>query len=714
LPDIPHAVMEGQKIGRRAAEVGEGTLDVIRDTALAAKVLELAGLGTLTIRSLGHPVATDRQARRILGIHGRPTGRSIVRLAARQLGPVLVRAVRQALSGAPVTIAISGKTMNGAVLHVDAGLSTVPTAEGDPALFVTIVDRTEEREDIAQLNRTVEHLWYTVELNPQLPWVADSVNGVTRVTERYLQMVGLEEAQALGFLGWMNVLHPEDMPRMQGNVGAAMLNGSPADVRCRFRIKDGSYRWMRCRAFPRRDDEGNIIRWYGYTEDIHEIVLSEIETRWAAEHDSLTGLPNRALFNRRLDELVARASDGLGRLGLVMLDLDHFKDVNDIFGHHAGDRLLTQFAKVLQETIAVEATVARLGGDEFAILLPGIESGDDVKALIDDLFTALKAPLRLNGREFDCRASAGSAIFPMHASNASELFKHADIALYEAKNAGRGRYMSFVPSMRSKMQRRVAMINIGREAVENRRLLPYYQPQVSIRTGEVLGFEALLRRRDRRGQICLPGTIAEAFNDFEVAEAIGISMLDMVIADMIDWRRHGFDFGTISINASAAEFRNRDFIHRLIQHADGAGIPRDRLTIEVTEGVFVGRSASTASQVITELKQAGFGISLDDFGTGYASLTHLREIPFDALKIDRSFIEDLFGEGGKDSAAIVSAIIKLGQGLGKMVVAEGIETDRQAEFLLGQGCTTGQGYLFGRPAPKSAVDLMLSERCKTA
>lgn len=678
----------------------------------AARALDLAGLGTLSIPSLTGTLKADRRAAALLGSSRRVAARALLRLIDRQQGPVVIRAVRQALSGAPVTIAVSGRSRTGAVLHVDAGFSLSEGSDGAPALFVTLLDRTEEREEIVDLNRSVEHLWYTVELNPQMPWVADSENGVTRVTERYLKMVGLAEEDALGFLGWMHVLHPEDLSRMQSTVGQAMLAGAPHDVRCRFKMADGSYRWMRSRAFPRRDDEGNIVRWYGYTEDIHEIVLKEIEVRWAAEHDPLTGLPNRALFNQRLDELTARASEGLGRLGLVMLDLDHFKDVNDILGHHAGDRLLAEFAKVLRETITIEATVSRLGGDEFAILLPEIAGPESVEALIEDIFTALKTPLRLNGREFDCRASAGSAIFPLHATNASELFKHADIALYEAKNAGRGRFMSFEPAMRSKMQRRVAMINIGREAVENKRLLPYYQPQISLQTGEVTGFEALLRRRDRTGQICLPGTIAEAFNDFEVAEAIGIAMLDMVVADMVDWRDQGLEFGKMSINASAAEFRNRDFLNRLIDSIDGAGIPRDRLVIEVTEGVFVGRSAPLAGEMIAELKQAGFGISLDDFGTGYASLTHLREIPFDALKIDRSFIQDLFGTGASDSAAIVSAVIKLAQGLGKTVVAEGIETDQQAQFLRQHGCSTGQGYLFGRPAPKAVVDDILSGQAR--
>ncbi len=707
--------MREEKRQGAAREARRGAASAaLRDAKSAAKALDLAGLGTVVVASLDALIAADKRAATLLSSNNRTCGRALLRLIDRNMGPVVVRAVRQALSGSPVTIAVSGKTMMGAVLHVDAGLSLTETADGTQALFVTLMDRTEEREEIADLNRSVEHLWYTVELNPQLPWVADNENGITRVTERYLKMVGLAEEQALGFLGWMHVLHPDDLPRMQSTIGTAMMNGASHDVRCRFKMADGSYRWMRSRAFPRRDDEGNIVRWYGYTEDIHEIVLAEIETRWAAEHDPLTGLPNRNLFNQRLDELTSRAADGLGRLGLVMLDLDHFKDVNDILGHHAGDRLLALFAKVLRETITVEATVARLGGDEFAILLPNIEGPEMIERLVGELFTALKTPLRIGGREFDCRASAGSAIFPLHANNASELFKHADIALYEAKNAGRGRFMSFEPAMRSKMQRRVAMINIGREAVENKRLIPYYQPQVSMETGQIVGFEALLRRRDRSGQICLPGTIAEAFKDFEVAEAIGIAMLDMVIADMIAWRDQGLEFGKMSINASAAEFRNRDFITRLIDHMDGAGIPRERLVIEVTEGVFVGRSAPMANDLITELKQAGFGISLDDFGTGYASLTHLREIPVDALKIDRSFIQDLFGEGGVDSAAIVSAIIKLGQGLGKTVVAEGIETERQAEFLRQHGCSAGQGYLFGRPAPRNVVEDLLTQRRKIA
>ena len=671
--------------------------------------LSLAGVGTVRATGVDHPLILDERAAALLDAG--KAGPVTLRTATRQLDSAsrstLFAAIRCALAGEDRRVPVTLGGASGPLRHLDVGLGRIVGQDGRIAVLATIVDRTDEREELAALNRRIDHLWHTVELNPQLPWLAEQDKGVTSVTDRYLQLVGLKEEEALGFLGWMKVVHPEDLEKMQAAVGKAMIGGTPMDVRLRFRVASGEYRWMRSQAFPRRNEAGQIIQWYGYTEDIHEIVLAEIETRWAAEHDPLTALPNRTLFNRRLDEVIARASADFSRVGLIMLDLDHFKDVNDIFGHDAGDRLLVRFAKILQENIFEEATIARLGGDEFAILLPNMQTADALEQLAERIFAGLKRPISLDGRDIDCRSSAGSAVYPTHASNASELFKHADIALYEAKTHGRGKYLTFEPAMKNAMQRRVAMINIGREAVENHRLLPYYQPQYALDTGEVIGFEALLRRRDRNGQICLPGTMYEAFNDFEVAEAIGIEMLDMIMRDLVEWRDRGLDFGKMSINASMSEFRNRDFIDRLIRQTDGAKIPRDRIVVEVNEAVFLGRTAPLVGEMISELKQEGFGISLDDFGTGYASLTHLREIPVDSLKIDRSFIMDLFNESERDSGAIVSAIIKLGHSLGKTVVAEGIETRRQAMFLRQNGCTIGQGFLLGRPAPKADVTALL-------
>ena len=697
----PKATRSGQAADKAARQQGESALAMLADVGICRAV------------SFTAPLDLDERAMAIVGDRSPLSVAAALRMLTADCRAAVIGTIRRALAGEHGQVAISWQASDG-TRYADAGIGPESPGAERPVLLVTLVDRSVERAELASLRRRVEHLWHTVELNPQMPWLAEQTKGVTAVTERYLKLVGLQEEEALGFLGWMKVVHPEDLPKMQAAVGKAMMTGTQMDIRLRFRVASGEYRWMRSQTFPRRNEEGEIIQWYGYTEDIHEIVLAEIETRWAADHDPLTGLPNRALFNRRLDETIARARDDLSRVGLMMLDLDHFKDVNDIFGHDAGDRLLRQFARILQENIDVEATIARLGGDEFAILLPNMEATGTLEELAERIFSELKTPINLDSRDFDCRSSAGSAIFPTYASNASELFKHADIALYEAKNAGRGKYVNFEPKMKNAMQRRVAMINIGREAVENHRLIPYYQPQFSLETGAILGFEARLRRRDHNGQICLPGTIAEAFNDFEVAEAIGIEMLDMIVRDMVEWRERGLDFGKMSINASTSEFRNRDFIERLISHADDAGIARDRFVVEVNEDVFVGRAAPLVGQMINELKQEGFGISLDDFGTGYASLTHLREIPVDSLKIDRSFIMDLFGDSENDSAAIVSAIIKLGHSLNMTVVAEGIETRRQATFLKRHGCTVGQGFLFGRPQPKATIDALLAGDRKLA
>ncbi|PZO90540.1 MAG: GGDEF domain-containing protein [Sphingomonas sanxanigenens] len=675
--------------------------------ALLASAFRLAGVGLCRVSGIHEPVSLDPVASGMIEIADGARPRALLRQADPESRSKLITAVRRALAGEPGRLDMSW-LLGDTLAHTDVGV-TLSDDDGVPVLLFTLADRTAEREEMAQLRRRNKHLWQTVDLNPQLPWLAEQDKGVIAVTDRYLKLVGLKEEEALGFLGWMKVVHPDDLEKMQAAVGRAMMTNEAMDIRLRFKVANQEYRWMRSQCFPLRNEEGNVVQWYGYTEDIHETVLAEMETRWAADHDSLTALPNRALFNRRLDETIARAAQDMTRVGLMVLDLDHFKDVNDLFGHDAGDKLLVQFSKVLQNSIFVEATIARLGGDEFAILLPNLENPQVMQDTIDAIFAELKTPIKFDGRDFDCRASAGWAIYPTQAANASELFKHADIALYEAKNTGRGRYMAFEPRMKNAMQRRVAMINLGREAVENGRLLPYYQPEYSLETGEIIGFEALLRRRDRNGAICLPGSIYEAFHDFEVAEAIGIEMLNMIVRDMADWRARGIDFGVMSINASTAEFRNRDFIQRLIDHADGAGIPRDRFCVEVNEDVFVGRAAPLVRQMILELKQEGFSIALDDFGTGYASLSHLREIPVDSLKIDRSFIMDLFGEAGSgnDSAAIVSAIIKLGHSLGMTVVAEGIETRRQAVFLKSHGCTIGQGFLFGRPAPKAVVEELL-------
>jgi diguanylate cyclase (GGDEF)-like protein len=420
--------------------------------------------------------------------------------------------------------------------------------------------------------------------------------------------------------------------------------------------------------------------------------------RWVANHDPLTALPNRLLFQERLDQIAMK--DGSGeRFALLLLDVDDFKRINDSLGHDAGDTLLCAFGERLRAATRPDDFVARLGGDEFAVILAGAQSEEDVAKAADAILGELRKPHVHAGRILDCNSSIGGSLYPVHGRTRAELLKHADIALYVAKSSWRGNLRMFQPAMRSDMQSRISMVALARNALARDLIRPFYQPKIDLRTGQVAGFEALLRWRDERRGIQAPDTIAAAFEDINTAAEISDRMIDLVVADMRRWLDQGLEFGHVAINAAAAEFRKGDFAEGLLARLAAAGVPPQRIQVEVTEMVFLGRGADCVERALKTLSAAGVQIALDDFGTGYASLSHLKQFPVDVLKIDRSFIADL--DGREDASAIVRAVINLGRGLDMGVVAEGIETAAQASWLTQRGCHFGQGHLY---APASAAE----------
>ncbi|MBY8825995.1 putative bifunctional diguanylate cyclase/phosphodiesterase [Sphingomonas colocasiae] len=562
--------------------------------------------------------------------------------------------------------------------------------------FVVMRDNTAQTEYIESLETERDHLRHTVELNPQLPWLADANGNIIAFTERYEKYTGRTQEELVGG-GWALVVHPDDMAVTQERVIHSVMTGTVLDVRCRVRTAAGAYRWMRATAYPLRDDNGKVIRWFGYSEDIDDHVLIEQQIRWTAEHDALTRLPNRMVFNRQLERII-REENKLGlKVAILLADVDNFKDVNDVLGHDAGDSLLMAFGDLIGRVLPEKALLSRIGGDEFAIILPFDGPLSELHDVSATIFEALRDPVTVNGQSVECRVSIGASIFPFHGQSPTELFKNADIALYQAKARGRGQMTIFSLDMKQETQRRVAMINLGRKAVETDSIIPYYQMQVSLDGNRPIGFEALLRRKDRQGRICAPSSIAAAFEDAGVAEAIGDAMLRAVLKDMVRAKQQGTDLGTVSVNFSTAEFRSTTFVDRLTNRISDAGIAFSEVMIEVTEGVFLGRQVDTVSETIRTLDRLGFKIALDDFGTGYASLVHLRQLPVDTLKIDQSFIRTL--AESKDDLAIVTAIINLGASLDINIIAEGIETEVQLGILRDLGLKYGQGYLFAHPVP---------------
>ena len=428
--------------------------------------------------------------------------------------------------------------------------------------------------------------------------------------------------------------------------------------------------------------------------------------RWVANHDSLTRLGNRALFSSQLGSAIDDAKENGTGVAVVLVDIDHFKQINESLGHDAGDAVLRSFASRLREVVREGDTVARLGGDEFGVVLTEIKTKSHLAAIVESLNMRLREKLDFNGRLIECRASMGVAVYADHAVTAAALVKCSDLALGIAKNQ-RGSAVTFHPDMETDFEREMTMTSLARDAIAHNRVFPYYQPKIDLRTGELMGFEALLRWEQRCGALGTPVMIAPAFADSELALVIGEHMMTRVLDDIRRWCDAGIKFGQVAINTCPGDFAANDFAERLLAGLRTRGLSPSLVEVEVTESVFLDRGSHYVLRALTKLSERGVRISLDDFGTGFASLTHLKKFPVDVLKVDQSFVAGL-GKSA-DDAAIVRALIGLGLSLGMDTVAEGVETHEQATFVRECGCTLGQGYLFGAAGPASDVPAVLTK-----
>jgi len=447
---------------------------------------------------------------------------------------------------------------------------------------------------------------------------------------------------------------------------------------------------------------------FGVIEDVthrHEV---EQQLWKLAYLDPLSEIANRAQFQQRFAAKFAEAEKSNGELSLFLLDLDGFKEVNDSMGHQAGDEVIKAVAQRITEVAGRKAFCARLGGDEFAILTT-VKSAEARKSLGNRILTAVRHPIAVGEQYALVSASVGVARYPHDAKTTSELLKSADMALYQAKKSGAGSVGVFSPDIGSIFDARRLAIDTVKRASIARRIVPFYQPKVCLATREVYGFEALVRIKNADGSITGPQDFWQAFSDAECSRYINQHMLRAISEDMAHWRSMGLDPGVVSINASEFCFQDGDYAERILSRLEEAGIPPEMFEIEITETVFLGESAKLVEAALRKLKEAGCSIALDDFGTGYASLTHLRDFPIDQIKIDKSFVSDLVSQS--HSTVIVKAIVDLAHNLGMQVVAEGVESEGQYEFLRAIGCDSGQGYLFGKATSASkAIEHIASSR----
>ncbi len=433
--------------------------------------------------------------------------------------------------------------------------------------------------------------------------------------------------------------------------------------------------------------------------------MAEEAIRHHAYHDPLTRLPNRLLFRDRLSQALALAERREELLAVMFLDLDRFKNINDTLGHEAGDRLLQEVARRLKASVRESDTVARLGGDEFMLVLPGLQHAEDAARLGRELLEVLQPAVELDGHELRVTGSLGVALFPHDGRDVESLSQHADIALYRAKECGRANCQLYSPGMNVRSLELLTLESRLRAAVERGEFVLHYQPQVELGSGRIAGVEALLRWRGPEGRLVPPDQFIPLCEDTGLIVPVGAWALREACRQRRLWNDSGVPPFPVAVNLSPRQLSQPGLVALVRQALADAGLEPSELELELTESGIMQGPAS-AAELLRDLRSAGVSLSIDDFGTGYSSLSALRSCPIQSLKIDRSFVRDCTVEA--DDAALVRAIISMAQSLKLRVVAEGVETEEQREFLRRHGCQLAQGYLFGRPLEASELERSLS------
>ena len=438
-----------------------------------------------------------------------------------------------------------------------------------------------------------------------------------------------------------------------------------------------------------------------------EIERAKVRLAHLAQHDALTDLPNRILLNDRLAQAVALAHRHGKRLAVMFLDLDRFKYINDSLGHAVGDQLLQSVAHRLTAAVRSSDTVCRQGGDEFVILLADVEHAEDAALSAQKILDALSVSHRIDHFELHITVSIGISIYPENGENAESLIKHADTAMYQAKESGRNHYQFFEQDMTVVAVERHAIESALRGALARQEFVLHYQPKINLETGTISGVEALIRWQHPQRGLILPEQFVWIAEDCGLIVPIGEWVLREACGHAQSWQDAGAPAVPVSVNISAVQFRHKSFLESLASILKASRLAPGYLELELTESVLM-EDADAATSVLQALKAMGVRLAIDDFGTGYSSLSYLKRFPIDTLKIDQSFLRDITHAGDdSDDAAIVSAVVHMGKILKQCVIAEGVETREQMAFLQAQGCGEGQGFYFSRPVTAGEVLALL-------
>lgn len=562
---------------------------------------------------------------------------------------------------------------------------------------------------------------YLVDNSPDIIYTLDEDGLFTFVNERVQQLLGFSRDELIG--RHYSVLVHEDDIELARYVFKERRIGDRATRNVELRLKCAndastsrtfentlltiSFNSVGMYAPDQTEDGREFFGTYGVARDVTERKRAEELVAYHAYHDVLTDLPNRALFKDRLGLAVIQAQRTETSLAVMFIDLDRFKLVNDTLGHLKGDELLRQAANRLKGCLRRGDTLSRLGGDEFTLVLPGFNSRQDVADIAAKFLACLQQPFLLDGNELQISASVGVSVFPDDGATGDELLRHADIAMYHVKAQGKNGHAFYDESMVDSSYQKLAVEKELRMALERHELEMYYQPQIDVVTGNIVGAEALMRWNHPERGLLSAGEFISYTEENGLILPISDWMLEAIFSDLIEWNAMGGEAIRLSLNLSPLYLDRGNFFEKLKGSLERYGIPPDQIEVEVTENICI-RNPQYATEQLNMLDQAGVSVAIDDFGTGYSSLSYLQRFPIRTIKIDQSFVREIYRDDVH--APIVLAIISIAKGLDLTVIAEGVETETQANYLERAGCRIMQGYLYHRPVSQQKLLRLLESQ----
>ena len=527
------------------------------------------------------------------------------------------------------------------------------------------------------------------------------------------KMLGYEDLEFEStFAEWEKNVHPQDLKDAKINIQNHFegKTKSYSNVH-RLKHKNGTWVWILARGKALYDENKKAIRMVGthtdITKETNERAAQQHTLEHQAHHDALTKLPNRLLFHDRLSQGIEKAKRYKTHLAVFFIDLDRFKQINDSLGHDVGDKVLEEVSDRLMEVTRQNDTLARLGGDEFTILMEDLHKAQDASLLAEKILKSLLEPINIKGHILYISSSIGIALYPEDADDAISLLKYADAAMYKAKDEGRNKFEFYSAEMTRAASKNLLIEASLREALDKEQLEVYYQPQIDGVTDELIGMEALVRWNHPKDGLVSPGVFIPIAEETGLIILIDRWVMQTAIKQVVKWRKDGLNPGKLALNLAMKQLQSKQCTQLITDMLEDAGCKPEWIALEVTEGQIM-KNPEQAIVILKEISQMGIELAVDDFGTGYSSLTYLKRLPIDKLKIDQSFVRDLpFDE---EDIGISRAIIALSQALYLDVIAEGVETKEQRDFLVENGCRNIQGYFYSKPIPALEMEIFLKEK----